>query len=167
VRALVSLRKRPHHLVHPTRRRIRAHVLPPEYPGKAAVLGGAGDRALQSLARRVHGQGEESVQEAQHGQQRRDHCAGAVGRRRRQVQDLDGLLQVRAREELGRVVHQVVSGRQGVSHARSLQLAERAESGDRGQAADSHEIRNSVFYHLGNTGMHLSFLLLKPIHCVL
>ena len=39
MRAPIAIRERQNHFIHPTRRRIRAHVLPPQHPSQATHLG--------------------------------------------------------------------------------------------------------------------------------
>lgn len=120
MRASIAVRERPHDLIHSTGRRLRAHVVPFEHPSEAALLDRASGGALLALARRVHDKGQEPVQEAQHGQQRRDRHPSSVRRRRAQVQDHHWLLQVRAREMRHCLDYQVVPWWKRVPHERSL-----------------------------------------------
>ena len=67
-----ALRKRPDDLLHPPRRRIRAHVLPPLHSRQAPHLGRSRRGKPQGQQGRVHGQVQGPVQATKHGEQRRD-----------------------------------------------------------------------------------------------
>lgn len=71
----VTLRKRPHHLLHPTRRRIRTHVLPIIPNRQTAGVGGSRRGESQGFEGGVHGKSQGAFQTAQYGQQCGDLCA--------------------------------------------------------------------------------------------
>ncbi|CAN8175344.1 unnamed protein product, partial [Coccothraustes coccothraustes] len=104
----VPLRQRPHHLLHPPRWRLRAHVLPPAHAGEAAHLDRVHHREVLPQPGGDHGQGQGPVQEAVGGQRRGDLGARAQRRRLAQVQDHGGVGAVPAGEERGHLEHQVL-----------------------------------------------------------
>mmetsp|Transcript_42645 Transcript_42645/g.93431 ORF Transcript_42645/g.93431 Transcript_42645/m.93431 type:complete len:231 (+) Transcript_42645:524-1216(+) len=141
VRAARALRERPDHLVHPARRRVRAHVLSPEHAGEAAHLDRGGRRAALAQPHRVHDQGQVAVQAALHRQQRRDRGARAAGRRLANLQDVDRHCEVRPRARRRRLEHKAVPRWEGVPDARPLRPAEREQrGGQEGQAAHHGQV---------------------------
>ncbi|XP_062454473.1 AP-1 complex subunit mu-2 isoform X1 [Rhea pennata] len=152
VREALALRQRPHHLLRAARRRLRAHVLPPQHPGEAAHLDRVGHREVLPQPGGDPGEGQGAVQEAVGGQRGGDRRAGAQRRRLAQVQDQRGLRQVPPGEERGHLDHQVLPGREGAPDARPLRAAQRGEGGGRGAAAHLRPLRDPLLHRLGNPG---------------
>ncbi|XP_075382107.1 AP-1 complex subunit mu-2 isoform X2 [Mycteria americana] len=155
VRPALPLRQRPHHLLHPPRRRLRAHVLPPQHPGEAAHLDRVGHREVLPQPGGDHGQGQGPVQEAVGGQRGGDRGAGAQRRRLAQVQDQRGLRQVPPGEERRHLDHQVLPGGQGAPDARPLRAAQRGEGGGGGAAAHLRPLRDPLLHRLGHPDYQL------------
>ena len=79
--AAVAVRERPDNQLHPARRRIRAHVVPPQHASQAAHLGGSEHRDAFRKQDGVCRQGESAVQAAVDRKQCRDLRASSGGRR--------------------------------------------------------------------------------------
>mmetsp|Transcript_81380 Transcript_81380/g.252576 ORF Transcript_81380/g.252576 Transcript_81380/m.252576 type:complete len:328 (+) Transcript_81380:241-1224(+) len=143
VRQVGSLRERPHDLLHPARRRVRAHELQAEHPREALDLGGSGrrPRALQ-VAHRVHDQGQVAVQVAQRREQRGDPHSRALGRGLAVLQDVHRHRALHPRPGLHRLEHQAVPGPEGLHHDGQLRPALRRgrEQGRVHEGADLREV---------------------------
>mmetsp|Transcript_29710 Transcript_29710/g.63090 ORF Transcript_29710/g.63090 Transcript_29710/m.63090 type:complete len:420 (-) Transcript_29710:107-1366(-) len=131
VRTPRQVRERSDHILHPARRRVRPHVLPPGHARQAPDLGRGRGGAPPRLQDRVHDQDEVPVQVQERGQQRRDLHTGPSRRGQPQLQVQRGQRDLPPRQGLRGVDHQAVPRRTRVPHEGALRPPEHQQGGRR------------------------------------